>query len=150
MKIKKIFFFLNIRSWSDNYSFATLVDEFSLYNDIIESFFLEVSLNSRFFLVCCCYRPYTITSCEIYTNLSIEKLNNLKLKVKEVVVCGDFNVDHLKIKKNYSSIAIFYDSLQPSASCYQYFISQRVFRSNLFHWLTTFSPIKFLTSKQGF
>ena len=93
---------------------CNIIDELTLNNDIIESVFIEVSLNSRNFIVGCCYRPHTFTNCNLFTNLLTEKLNNLNLKVKDCIVCGDFNIDLLKIE-NCSSIANFYDSMQALA-----------------------------------
>ena len=86
---------------------CSVIYELTLNNDIAESIIIEVSLNSRNFAVGSCFRPHTVTYYELSSNL----------KVKDCIVCEDFNVDLLKKKLLFNcKILRFYTGLSTFAS----------------------------------
>ena len=86
-------------------------------SDVLECVFVEVADTDKTFAVGCCYRPPSPnnsynSSC--FTNLLSEMLHSISGKYHDCFVCGDFNLDLLKIDNDHN-ISRFYDSINSLA-----------------------------------
>ena len=82
--------------------------------DIIECIFVEVSGYGRKLAVGCCYRPHCISDSTYFSEALSNKLHFISRDYQNCVLCGDFNLDLLKIENDYN-ISRFYDSMSSLA-----------------------------------
>ena len=90
-----------------------IIPEITLNESYIESVFIQSCRLNKKFLIGCCYRPPS-GDLEQFQEFIDNKLNNLSSESNDLIVCGDFNLDMLKITEN-RSCENFYHSMSSIA-----------------------------------
>ena len=86
------------------------ITNLSCNNSDIECVVVEITIRSKKICLISCYRPPNNSNYDDFQNQLLTKLTKASKTTADVILCGDLNIDLLKIESD-ASISNFYDSL---------------------------------------
>ena len=88
---------------------ASLISELTVNETFVETVFAQISLQNKNLIVGCCYRP---PNSEIipFQSFIENKISSIASGSADIVLCGDFNLDMLKINVD-SNAENFYQAM---------------------------------------
>ena len=84
--------------------------EFSCNLDHIEIVFADVIQNNKHFIIGSCYRPPSQSNYSNFISSFFQKVSFLNSQSDDLIICGDFNLDLLKIQ-TINNVSDFYDNV---------------------------------------
>ena len=88
--------------------------ELSCNNEHLEAVFVQINHKGKVVRLASCYRPPSFHDFDSFTSLFQEKILALETNSIDCFICGDFNLDLLKINEN-RYVSRFYDILSSMA-----------------------------------
>ena len=90
----------------NNYELSDL----SVNNDNLETVFAHITHNNKSIKVGCCYRPPSSSNIDAFISELYEKLQAVELHSCDFLLCGDMNLDLLKVNED-RNVSKFIDTL---------------------------------------
>ena len=97
----------------EDYSSKEIV-ELSCNNEHLEAVFAEINHNGKIIRVASCYRPPGFHNFDTFATVFQEKVSALETNSIDCFICGDLNLDLLKINED-RHVSMFYDILSSMA-----------------------------------
>ena len=84
--------------------------DLSTNNENLEAVFANITHNNKSIKIGCCYRPPSSSNIDQFLSQLHEKLLTIELHSCDFYLCGDFNLDLLKVNED-RNVAKFFDTL---------------------------------------
>ena len=86
---------------------SSIITDFTVNEPFIETIFVKISLHTKNLIVGCCYRPPNSQVVE-FQNFIEAKVSSITSEPGDLIFCGDFNLDMLKINDDANSQSFYH------------------------------------------